>query len=418
MNSHAFAPRPPHGWLRLGHLAIAACFVLLLGSVGCGRHILGPDSIGSSGEMSALAASRSPDSLCARQLTAPAHLTGTSGSGALWVIDVPANWNGDLVVYLHGYTNPAQPIALPNNGAIRDSLLALGFAVTASSYASNGYAVREGVQDSRRLSALFASRFGRPQHTYLFGVSLGGLVGLILTQQYPDLYDGSLLVCGIVGGSRAQVEYVGDVRALFDAVYPGVLPGGLEHPPVVTDINAQVVQPVLTAVQSNPQGVGIIQALLRHPLPGATGQEIVGSLVTVLGFSMQGGGDLFERTHRQSYFDNTGYRYTSAALPVATIDDINARVARYSATPEARSFLTRFGEPNGPFRIPVISLHTTRDPVVPLSHEDRLAQEAAGPMLVQRRVERYGHVAFSVGEMVASFEDLVAWAGARHKRAA
>jgi pimeloyl-ACP methyl ester carboxylesterase len=341
-----------------------------------------------------------------------------SGSGALWEIDKPARWNGDLVVYLHGYSNPADRIALPNNGPIRDSLVAMGFAVAASSFASNGYAVREGVQDSRRLSEIFATRFGRPQHTYLLGQSLGGLIGMILSQRHPQDYDGSLLVCGIVGGSDDEIQYVGDIRVLFDAVYPGVLPGGLEHPPVVTDINAQVIRPVVAAIQQNPQGVGIVQSLARHPLAGASSQEVVNSLVTVLGFSMQGGADLFERTHRQSYFDNAGWRYASPALPASIVEDVNARVARYTATPEANAFLARFGEPQGAFRIPVIALHTSRDPVVPVFHEDLLAQVGAGPMLLQHRVERYGHCTFSVGELMSEFSELVAWASSRHKRAA
>ena len=41
------------------------------------------------------------------------HLEGVLGPGALYAIDVPASWNGDLVVWVHGYTNPATPVALP-----------------------------------------------------------------------------------------------------------------------------------------------------------------------------------------------------------------------------------------------------------------------------------------------------------------
>jgi pimeloyl-ACP methyl ester carboxylesterase len=392
--------------------------ITLFGAVGCDKHLTAPDLDVTSLTSSALRDSTALDTLCARRAKGPSHVEGTSASGAKWVIDLPSQWNGDLVVYLHGYTNPAQPIALPNNGAIRDSLLALGFAVTASSYSSNGYAVPEGIHDSRRLSQLFATRFGSPRHTYLFGVSLGGLIGMILAQQFPEQYDGALLVSGIVGGSREEIQYVGDIRVLFDAVYGDVLPGGLEHPPAITNPDAQVVQPVLAAIQRNPQGVGIIQALARRPLPGANSQEIVQSLITVLGFSMQGGGDLYERTHRHSYFDNDDYRYASSALPPAVVEDINARVARYSVHPDAARFLERFGEPNGRFRIPVISLHTTRDPVVPAFHEDLLSRECSGPMLIQRLTDRYGHVGYSPGELIAEFNALVNWAGSRHKRAA
>lgn len=409
---------------RLRCFAFLAIVLVQFGASGCGKHVVGPDAFTSypSAPAASDQATRDPRDWSApeggRRLRGARHIEGISGTGALWVIDTPARWNGELVVYLHGYTNPGEPIALPNNGAIRDSLLALGFAVTASSYSSNGYAVREGIHDSRKLSEIFAAKFGHPRRTYLFGQSLGGLIGMILSQRHPEQYDGSLLVCGIVGGSDDEIQYIGDIRVLFDTVYPNVLPGGLEHPPAITNINQQVVQPVLAAIQQNPQGVGIIQSLARRPLPGASTQEIVNTLITVLGFSMQGGGDLFERTHGQTYFDNAGWRYTSSALPSALLDDINARVARYSITPESAKFLERFGEPRGPFRIPVIALHTSRDPVVPVFHEDLLAQVAAGPMLVQHRVERYGHCTFSAGELMSEFRELVSRVGRRHKQAA
>lgn len=334
----------------------------------------------------------------------PLHLEGVSESGALWVIDRPAAWNGDLVLYLHGYTNPALPLALPNNGNIRDSLMARGYAVAASSYSSNGYAVEEGMRDSRALLHLFRERVAQPRRTVLFGQSLGGLVGLLLAQRFPEDFDGAFLVSGIVGGSREEIEYVGDVRVLFDAVYPGVLPGDLEHPPVITNLTTQVVQPVLAAVQQNPQGVGIIQSLARHPLPGANANEIVTSLINVVGFALQGGGDLYQRTHQQSYFDNSGWRYTSPVLPAALVDDINNRVARYRRTPEAEAFLARFGEPSARLRLPLSTMHKTRDPIVPAFHEDRLAAVAGGPLLQQHLVTGYGHTDFSTADLMVDFD--------------
>jgi hypothetical protein len=198
-------------------------------------------------------------------------------------------------VYLHGYVDPAQPLSLPDYGAIRDSLMARGYTVAASSYSSNGYAVAQGARDSRELSGLFADRIGRPRRSYRLGKSLGGLVGLLLTQKFPQQYDGSLLISGIVGGSVEEVQYMGDIRVLFDTVYHEPLPGDLYHPPVITDLNAQVVQPVMRAIMANQQGVGVIRALARRPSPGASTDEVVTSLVTMVGFTAQEAGDLFAR---------------------------------------------------------------------------------------------------------------------------
>ncbi len=392
----------------LSRAASVALLLTLATGVGCGRkNMLAPSvTQAESARVAAQLAHRRFDGQ-------PVHLEGRSESGALWVLDKPAAWNHSLIVYLHGYTNPAEPVALPRNGAIRDSLLARGYAVAASSFSSNGFAVPEGVRESDALRELFEERVGEPRHTYLFGQSLGGLIGLILAQRRAEAYDGGMLVCGIVGTSVEEIQYIGDIRVLFDAVYPGVLPGDLEHTTPVTDLNAQVVTPVVRAVTANPQGLGIIQALARHKLAGNNGQELVASLVNVIGFAMQGGGDLFERTHSQSFFDNATWTYTSPGLPAALLTDINARVRRYSRTPGAAAFLQRFGEPSPRLRIPLMSLHTTRDPVVPVFHEDHLAQVISSPLLMQRRVERYGHCTFSAGELMVHFNDLVNFANSQ-----
>jgi pimeloyl-ACP methyl ester carboxylesterase len=408
---HRHPPASHVKWSALLHTAASVALVLTLAtSAGCGRkNMLAPS-------VSATEAARGAD-LFKRQHSAnqAVHLEGRSASGALWVLDKPAAWNRSLVVYLHGYTLPSAPVALPNNGEVRDSLLARGYAVATSSYSSNGFAVKEGMRESDALREVFEDRIGEPRHTYLFGRSLGGLIGLLLTQRSPEHYDGSFLVCGIVGGSTEEIQYIGDIRVLFDAVYPGVIPGDLEHSTPITNPNTQLIGPIVQAVTANPQGLGIIQLLARHPLAGNSSQEVVASLINAIGFSMQAGSDLFERSHSTSFFDNASWTYTSASLPAPLLADINARVRRYTREPEAAAFLQRYGEPSPRLRIPMLSLHTTRDPTVPVFHEDLLAQVLASPLLIQRRVDRYGHDAFTAGELMVHFNDLVNFAQAQHR---
>ena len=399
----------PGAWVAL--LALAAVLA------GCGR-ITNPTLHADSRSDTPTAAPRA--NAAARTTVAGAtHLEGDIGPGARWEIDTPAEWNGDLVVYAHGYTDPVAAVTLPagNFPQIRDALLVRGFAVIASSYSENGYAAKEGAEQTHQLSGVFASKVGQPRRTFLLGQSLGGLIGLQLSEKYPSQYAGTLLVCGVVGGSNLEVEYLGDIRVLFDVVYPGVLPGGLEHPPVITNVNTQVIGPALAAIQADPQGVGVIQALARHPLPGNNGNEVVTSLLNVLAFCMQGGGDLYDRTHQHSFFDNATYTYHSALLPAPLVDHVNATVARYTAAADAERWLSHYGEASGDLRIPLLSLHTTRDPVVPEFHEARLGSAEAGPWLLQRETVRYGHCAFSVDELMTQFEALVAWSTTGQKPA-
>src|SRR5437867_2182497 len=101
------------------------------------------------------------------------HLEGVLGPGALYAIDVPAGWNGDLVVWVHGYANPAAPVALPNIAGFRDFVLSQGFAIAVSSFSENGYAAAEAVRETHQLSGVFADLVGAPKRTFLVGVSLG-----------------------------------------------------------------------------------------------------------------------------------------------------------------------------------------------------------------------------------------------------
>ena len=340
------------------------------------------------------------------------HLQGVIGPGALWSIDVPANWNNDLVVWLHGYTNPAAPIALPAFGPMRDAMLAQGYAVVASSYTENGFAAKEGLIQSHQLRGVFASNIGQPRRTYLVGVSLGGLIGALLTEKHPDQYDGSLLISGIVGGTPNELKYVGDVRVLFDVVYPGVLPGDLLHIPAGTNVN-QVLGAAQAAVLANPQGVGIIAALARVHPEYASGAELVQTILTAIGFQLQGANDILARTHGHSFFDNADHIY-AGPLPPALLAQINAGVARYTSTPDADNYVAHYGTPDGDLQIPVITLHNSRDPVVPYQNEGwylpLVTAHGATGFLVQRTLSTpYGHSAILPSELTANLADLAHW---------
>src|SRR4051812_19272541 len=76
----------------------------------------------------------------ARPAFAQAHYDGTTGPGSRYEIDVPSEWNGDLVLYAHGIVEASLPVVSPSAqdgyDKLRTSLLEKGFAVAASSYSS------------------------------------------------------------------------------------------------------------------------------------------------------------------------------------------------------------------------------------------------------------------------------------------
>src|SRR3989441_906717 len=111
-------------------------------------------------------------------------------NGAEYAMFVPPAWNGRLILYAHGFVDPDAPIALPDAAPadvapwvveLRETLLSAGYAVAYSSYAENGWAVKDGAARTHELRDLFSSRFGAPTHVYVMGRSLGGLITLPYT---------------------------------------------------------------------------------------------------------------------------------------------------------------------------------------------------------------------------------------------
>src|SRR5258706_10855221 len=91
-------------------------------------------------------------------VTAQSHYEGSAGPGALYEIDVPAEWNGDLVLYAHGIVQASEAVTLPSGqdrfDVLRAHLLASGYAVAASSYSTNGWSLADAVRRTHQLSGL------------------------------------------------------------------------------------------------------------------------------------------------------------------------------------------------------------------------------------------------------------------------
>ena len=63
-----------------------------------------------------------------------------SATSALYRVCFPPSWNGDLVVYAHGYVNADEPVAIPDDGvggqSVAQIVNGLGYAYATTSYLS------------------------------------------------------------------------------------------------------------------------------------------------------------------------------------------------------------------------------------------------------------------------------------------
>jgi fermentation-respiration switch protein FrsA (DUF1100 family) len=196
---------------------------------------------------------------------------GTLPSGATWIAQAPANWNGTLLLYSHGYIqpggdNPARNAPTPNTA---NFLLNEGYALAGASYAGTGWAVEEAIDDQFSLLDLFDQgkidpSIDPPTATVAWGESLGGMVTAGLVQEAPERFDGALPMCGVLGGGPGIWNQALDTAFAFKTLLPLPSPQDTSPPldtsPLqlvnITDPNGnlQRATQLLQEAQGTPQG--------------------------------------------------------------------------------------------------------------------------------------------------------------------
>jgi pimeloyl-ACP methyl ester carboxylesterase len=86
---------------------------------------------------------------------------------------------------------------------------------------------------------------------------------------------------------------------------------------------------------------------------------------------------------------------------------LNAGAERVASDGRARAYVRRAYEPSGELERPLVSLHTTLDPVVPDWHEDLYQARAPEALFTRITVPGYGHCTFTAEEVLAAFAALV-----------
>ncbi len=332
--------------------------------------------------------------------------TGTLPSGGLSLICVPAlGWNGDLVVFAHGYVPAMAPLDFYNltvGGVYLPVLVqSFGFAFATTSYRQNGLAILEGVDDMQELITEF-KKTRTVVRTFVTGASEGGLVATLLAERAPHLFTRGLAACGPIGSFRGQINYVGDFRVLFDYFFPDVLPGSaIDIPPVLLLKWSTVYLPaVQSALQANPGRAIELMRTANAAYNPADLSTVLQTASNVLWYSVFGGVDAIAKLGGNPY----GNR---ARLYFGSNNDLrlNLRVERFSASPIAVAAMRAY-ETSGALGMPLVTIHTTQDEVVPFWHELLYGGKvffSGQSGLVPLPVARYGHCNLTTQEILGAF---------------
>ncbi len=368
----------------------------------------------------------------------PSALTGALPDGATYTIEVPVDWNGTLLLYSHGYVTPGEANPARDAGDPRTAayLLAHRFALAGSSYASTGYAVKDGLRDQIDVLDVFAKSVGKPKHTIAWGHSMGGIITAGLVQTHPERFDGALPMCGVLAGTTAGwnglavaehafktllaahdplkearlSDPIGNVAlATQRANDAATTPAGRARLALIAALDGipawyppSVTEPTETAAKTD----ALIAWLRRVFVPFAFGYRAElehragGNLSSTTGFSYA------------NAFEGLAERELIVKLYRAADLDLRADLRALDDAPPltadlpAMMYAMRNIDLNGRITIPVLTVHTIADGLVPVNEEAAYASAVAAAgksaLLRQLFVKRAGHCAFTSGETIAA----------------
>jgi pimeloyl-ACP methyl ester carboxylesterase len=341
--------------------------------------------------------------------------TGEIG-GAAYEIALPEKWNGTLLLYSHGYrqaeaappdfeapSTAAEPAPGWSGGQkeVGQALLDQGYALAGSAYASNGWAVAEGIEAGEKLHNFFVDKVGEPDRTYVWGDSLGGLVTEVLAERNPDWVSGAAPFCGVLAGPVLNLDLALDVAySVKTLLYPELkLTGFASWEEAVRNWEGAY-SAILAAGSDVSTGVPkilVTAALVDAPTKtktydGSTIESQVRAraeaLLTAVGYATFGRYDI-EQRFGGNPSGNDAVDYATRISPeerdlIETVSKgstnrLLAQLAdgeRVSADEAAREAFAASGTPSGVVQDPTLTLHTAADPLVLAQNETVFADRA------------------------------------------
>ncbi len=349
-------------------------------------------------------------------------------NGAAYRIEVPAAWNGQLVMYAHGYNGTGTALGL-TNPSVRRHLIENGYAWAASSYTTNFYDVRAGVEDTNalalefnRIAAANSRPLAAPGKMFIIGHSMGGHIAAAAvedetwaTARNKVRYQGAVPMCGVMGDTEL-FDAFGAMQVTAQAL------AGVPGYPVErwADVSGMVTSTLFTSFPAVPTAAGVQYLSVVKNLTGGErplfqeGIAFGGSFP--LAYGVFGDAGTINGILNRPVIDTRRFTYVIDGETAAS-DALNAAVLTLTPDPQAnrlrRDGLRWIPKVNGEIRVPVVSIHTLGDLFVPFSMQQIYAQRVAAKgnaaNLVQRAIRGASHCDFTVAEQVAAFDDMIAW---------
>ncbi len=340
-------------------------------------------------------------------------------NGAGFIIIVPEDWNGGLVMYAHGYEETDEFLELAaesfeeeeeeevSDGETEDEpedegdeqefheiFTDRGFAFAASEYRRKGLVVKEGIEDTETLRDYFVQKYGKPTRTIITGHSMGGMISLASIEEFPSEYDGAMPLCGWLGPVHSLLKSGLDLLVTFDYLF-GENTGDLVQGAIVP--YDKIEMDFRKNQKKYATRFGEHFRLKEEDIP-----EVVFFFQLAFKETTQLRGGLPAGNHLTIY-DGFGFGD----------DKLNNSVKRYKADPVAQRHVIDYYSPKGEIFDPVFTLHTTYDELLPAEsyayYHETIEREGRASLYHQEYVVRDGHCFFSNEEVGSVFDRLIDW---------
>jgi alpha-beta hydrolase superfamily lysophospholipase len=164
---------------------------------------------------------------------------GATSDGAPYAMMVPANFNGTVYLYSHGYRpNIAIPAGIPvyggytvtntpqpgPNATVIAALLAKGYGVVGSGFARQGWNADSAIKTNVELVGAFKKQFTKTTKVVAWGESLGGFITQALAEKHADLFSAAAPLCmasDVTPLSTMAGDALWGIKTFFDPTIKG-----------------------------------------------------------------------------------------------------------------------------------------------------------------------------------------------------
>jgi pimeloyl-ACP methyl ester carboxylesterase len=346
-----------------------------------------------------------------RAAEAPGRYEGTL-AGTQYLINVPPDWNGGLVMFAHGYEGEGAGTGTVRGEPLAEHLTGRGYAWAASGYRAWGYRPDWFLLDMLALKAHFTNRFGQPRWTIIHGQSMGGHISIASLELHPDAYQGALVECGVIDGVglvdwgrayTAAAQYFSGLPLLdtprpeFDKMVHGPWLAAMGEPGHYTEAGKR------------------FDSVVKHLSGGELPLRLEGlALRYTQDLNPRDAGPARAREFAR-HSDTRHIHYEIDPGLGVDAETLNHEIPRIAPERGARSYDINpvFAEFTGRITVPVMSIHETGDFRAPFRLEQdyrrRVQKAGTSQLLVQRAVRWPGHCGIENAVREPAFDDLVAW---------